>query len=464
VVVLAACGEPPSYQLRWSVIDAEGQGEALTQVSQCSEVGVSAVRVTTLVGGDDLCTGLVVDEREYPCRPDSFAAEQPVDGPTLEPGAYTVLLQGLRRDGDPWYCAADDLETSCTLDEFADPCVARAVSEVSVAEGALPLVEGELLAPLACDDGIDNDRDGKVDGQDPGCILDDAGREDAELGITLFQTTVAFLDSRVIRPSNIGVQSLQLDIDGAPFATVPIGALDFDRWPFGIPLQVTRELASGNHTLSMTALASDGTALTETQTLATPFLVDEGAANYVTWDVAFTDDSFLEPIIQPISMIISLQLGPDVASTCELGGFDTATTAPIPVERVFVRVLDENGQPLDAATLALNGTAHAGGAIAAVDEADGWVSFACPSSDVESQPLTWGRYTVEIEAQAGGDPCFEWSPADDWQHELAPQPINSQAFALSRLPGTPAPGCVECGVPGRVCSGQVCVDGLCVDG
>lgn len=463
LAALPGCGEPPSYQLRWTIVEAEAEAGALERVLQCSSAGVSSVQITTLRGGGDLCTAELVDQRRLPCRPESFGAGEPVDGPTLEPGDYTVLVQGLRRNDEPWYCAADDIDLDCVADpeagSDAGPCTARQTVEVSVSEGTLPQLEAELLAPFECDDGIDNDRDGKVDGQDPGCIIDASGAEAAETGVTLFQTTVSFLDTRAVLPVNVGVDSLQLSIDGEPVFTVGESELDLLQWPFRLPVQASRTISDGSHMLSMTALGADDVALT--QALETSFTVDQSQATFVPWEVAFTSDTFLEPIVQPLRVSFTLALSDERTSTCELGG--VVGIEPIPVDRLRVLIRDENMQPLDAASLGLTGNAHVGGSIMPIDEAGGWISFECPVSAVTSQALPWGRYTIEIEAQAGGDLCFAWAPDDDWKFELAPQPSGAQGFELTREPGPPAPGCVECGVNGRACSGQICVDGICVD-
>lgn len=488
------CTETPSFRVDWRLIETEDQSPEdaapLTDITQCAAVGVTGVRVTTVpkrASGETTLCDTPVDQREFSCLEGG-----PVEGPTLEPGEYVVFVHGLRRAGEPWACAVDvpqnvlvpileddgtpkldedgnptyESEEQCLPDD--QPCYARATFELSVDESAsaspgLSLVG--LLTPPECDDGLDNDRDGKVDSQDPGCIIDASGIEASERGVTLFQTTVSFLDSRVVLPANVGVHALQLDVDGQPFATVGAGELDVSRWPFGVPLLISRTLTPGPHTLSMTAVGSQ----TLTQAFEFDFDVIETNANYVVWDVGFTGDTFLEDIVLPFGFGKSLLLQPDSAptSTCTLGGWVGNTR--IPVERLRVRVRDENGQPVDAAGLGLQGSyqlelGEDSIPILPVDEADGWVSFECPTANVRSQPLLWGHYSIEIEAQAGGDTCFELNPDEDWLRELAPQStLDAQGFTLTRVDGPLAPGCVECGENGRTCGDKICVDGLCVD-
>lgn len=461
VPFLAGCSEPPSFELRWKLADAEGAA-TLETVEQCSRVGVSKVRVTTLLGGDDVCTGTVVDAREYPC----FSSDLSVEGPTLEPGEYTLLVQGLRRTGEPWYCQLDDPMVAtvdgedtlvCVPDPEAEPCIARATTKVIVAEGSLPSLEVDLLSPPECDDGIDNDRDGRVDSRDPACILDVTGPEAADASVTVFQTSVSFLDSAAVKPFNVGVDALVLEVSGEPLAVIADYELDLTQWPYRLPL-LAQGLDPGSYEFSITAVDAGLVPLTQAFTL--PFMVDEDQAAFVLGQFDFTDDRFLEPIVQPISFSASLLLSPGASTgpSCELGGH-TADNQPIMIERVWVQVTDDANQTLDAATLGLTGLAAIGGPITPVDEPGGWVSFECPSSVVSSAPLTWGAYDIEVQARIGAQACFSIPMT-----ELAPQPTSAQDLYLERVlvDDEPAVACHECDDDGG-CSGQICVNHVCIN-
>jgi hypothetical protein len=454
-VCLTGCSEPPSFELGWKLADAatimsEDSAAALSTVEQCSQVGVAKIRVTTMLG--DACTGSVVDTREYPCFPEAL----PVEGPTLEPGEYTLLVQGLRRTGEAWACEQD----SCVPDPAAPACVARATTELTVVEGSVPSLAVVLLSPPECDDGVDNDHDGRVDGRDPACILDVAGAEDADASVTIVQAAVTFLDSPAIKPFNVGVDALLLEVDGELLAVIADNELDLTQWPYRLPI-LARGLEPGAYEFSITAV--DGALVPRTEPITLPFEVPEDQGGYIVGQFDFSEDLFLEPIVEPIAFSTSLLLSPQALSgpSCALGGF--VDNQQIMLERVWVRVTDANDQALDAATLGLTGSAAIGGPIMPVDEAGGWVSFECASSAVSSTALTWGGYDIEVEGRIGAVACFETPMIS----ELAPQPISAQNLYLERVlvDGVPPDACRECSEDSAAsdCSGQICVDGVCVN-
>lgn len=418
---LAGCGQPPGFELSWRIDDAP-----LEAVKQCSDVGIFAVRVTVSLGAE------VVAIDEHPCI---SSVESSVEGPPLEPGEYTIVVEGLRRSGEPWaFDPGVDVER-----------IAYDSTSVIVSEGALPSVEAVLLAPPQCDDGIDNDRDGTVDGQDPGCELDVLGAEPSESNDaddTLFQIAVTFLGSSVVKPANVGVQSLRLEVDGELLAQISSSQLDYTQSPFRLPL-LAKDLEGEGHDLEITAIGADG-ALTETQ--AFPI-----TSTYFNQVVDFGSGAFLQPIVEPLALVFE----PD----CSPGGGN------LELETMRIRVLDENGTPVDAATLGLSGTTIVGGSamsIQPVDDGD-WVSFECPSSAVRSTDLPWGRYSIETQARLANVACFE-SPVTD----LAPQPVSAQTIVLERVLNDGVAACPECSVDPQDpdasnCEvGLICEGGLCV--
>jgi hypothetical protein len=450
--VTLGCGEPPSYLVRWKLVDeAElddfDSATELTTVKQCADVGVSQVRVTTWRQNNT-----IVDRREYACFPGVFESDDAVEVPALPAGEYIVEVEGLRRTGAPWLCVDD----SATPE--VDPCVAFAEASVTVAEGSLPTIEVVLLQPPQCDDGIDNDHDGRVDGKDPACILDPDGPESADSSVTLFQISVTFLDSEVVEPANVSVDGLLLAVDGEILDEVPATELDTSQWPFRLPLQ-TESYDAGVHTFSI--VATDGVGNPRTEAFEVEFAVSEEAPGFVLEQFDFTADRFLEPIVEPIAANFGLLLDPadQTGPTCALGGF--LGGAPVTIERTFIRVTDEGGQPLDAATLALTGM---GGGVVSMplDEAGGWVSFGCPTAGITSASLPWGSYQLEVEARIGDSVCF----VSDGAQDLAPVgQSGAQDFYLQRVvddQGAPPPGCEECSGDAE-CSGQICDAGICKD-
>ncbi|MCY1004989.1 hypothetical protein OV079_05260 [Nannocystis pusilla] len=67
-VAAAGCAEDPSFAVRWRLqpLDQVEVSEAaeLVSVDQCTELGISRIRVSTRDGGNAL-----LDEREFPCFP-----------------------------------------------------------------------------------------------------------------------------------------------------------------------------------------------------------------------------------------------------------------------------------------------------------------------------------------------------------------------------------------------------------
>jgi hypothetical protein len=437
------------------VVDEAGLSDSfeaapeLSSVKQCADVGLMQVRVTTRH-----LDNRILDVRQYPCFPSVFGSGGAVEVPALPAGEYQVEVRGLRRTGEPWVCV-DDPNTP-----EVEPCVAWAKANVTVAEGSLPIIEVVLLHPPECDDGIDNDGDGRVDGNDPACILDPTGPESANSGATLFQLSLSFLASEVVRPANVGVAALHLSVDGELFAMLPATQLDTSQWPFRLPL-LSERFDLGTHVFTLQPVAADGTA--KTLPFEREFTVSDEAAGFVLEHIEFGLDSFVEPIVEPIAATVGLRLDPgdQTGPLCTLGGF--VDGAPVNIDRTWWRVTDtlDQDQPLDAATLGLTGSAGGVG-IEPLDEADGWVSFACASSAVRSVPLVWGSYEIEVRALIGDAVCFR----SDGVEELAPVgQAGAQAFVLDRVvddQGAPPPGCEECEVDSD-CSGQVCDAGICKD-
>jgi hypothetical protein len=434
LLALGGCAEPPSYELEWRIAGNDATDEmladapALIAVNQCAEVGLFWVYVVTKHGEDK------VSEDQFPC----FST---AEGPPLEPGEYTLEIKGLRRNGEEWVFDAD----------AGTPRVAYAEVPVTVVEGEVPSVQAFLRAPPGCDDGIDNDRDGTVDNQDPGCEVatPEGFSESNDADLTLFQLAVTFLESPVVRPSNVGVTGIRLEVVDQFEKTITSHQLDLTQSPFRMPLLTAEFAGNGMLELLATAFGPEGD-LTETESLM--FSVMEGEGSYVVGTFDFGTAQFLDPIVEPI--VLAFDPG------CEPGGV-------LALDSMRIRVLDEMGVAKNKDALGLTGSAFVGGStisITAVDQPGGWISFECPSSLVSSIPLTWGHYSIETEAQLAGTTCYASPPVD-----LAPQPINAQNLVLERvmiddgMPDTPdMPACPECTVD-TDCLGQICTAGLCVD-
>ncbi len=423
--MLAGCGQPPGFEVSWT-IESDASDVAPLMAKQCSDVGIFSVRVTVERGGE------IISVDEHAC----FAGA--AEGPPLEPGEYEIEVEGLRRSGEPWdYDAKVDPER-----------VAWAEAKVVAVEGSVPEIDVVLIAPLECDDGIDNDRDGVVDEQDPGCgitTLNDEPREGNDAELTLFELSVSFLQSPVVKPSNVGVQSIRLTVDGELLASITESQLDLEQWPFRLPL-ISGEFEGAGHQLEVTPI---GGGVPVAEPVVFPFDVPPDAGTYVTGTVEFGAEDFSEPIVERLALLFE--------PSCTPGG-------SLALERMWIRVVDENDQPLDAAALGLTGNWGPPGmnmAIVPVDEAGGWISFECPTSIVRSTTLAWGRYQIEAQARRAADVCFSLPQSD-----LAPQPNSAQTLVLARELAGDLPVCPECSeaTAQTDCGGtQVCEAGLCVD-
>ncbi len=468
LLLLVGCAEDPSFQLAWRIsddpaaLDDPSSAPALVSVKQCSDVGIAKVRVTVLTP-----EGAEVDAFEYGCFQRPFAKGEPIDGPTLEPGEYRLKFEGLRRTGDIWVTAMPEGPAACEIPEPATDTdeYYRVCNEGSVVvrEGDLPLVEFALLAPPQCDDGIDNDLDGQVDDKDLACQLDAAANEVDEQGLTLFELSVGFLQSSVIEPSNVGVDELRFSLDGEPWTPSgwPNGALaelDETHWPF--PLTVIRaSLEPGEHTLSVEAYG-DGVPLTEP--LSETFLVDADDGASVVREFQFGAEQFLSPVMA--SFATTIQMVPYVgapAVTCDPPGQQE-------IDRLRVRVLDGQGTPVADDVLALS--TFPTGTLVKELEADGWISFACPSTAVDSAPLIWTDlgYTLEVEAQTLVDDvnpvtCYTTSePAALVPFPEGASPENVYLSAVLDDQGAPPPGCEACTEPAECGGGLTCQNNRCV--
>jgi hypothetical protein len=141
-LVTSACGEGPTYRLEWTLGCASSPTNCtITDVKQCSVVGLDAIDViATDTGGQAV-------HSVFPCYSPTTGASGA--GPELSPGTHTLGVTGVSPGGQT-------LATAATV-------------SVTVAESGQSPVSVDLPLPVACADGMDNDRDGFADRFDPGC-------------------------------------------------------------------------------------------------------------------------------------------------------------------------------------------------------------------------------------------------------------------------------------------------------
>jgi hypothetical protein len=143
-VSLCSCGGSGSYELRWT-IGCKTAGDpscAPRSAYECSRVGIDSVEIFARRD-----PGATPERAIFPCFSSS---EGPVArGPGLDAASYALEVQGLSPGGQ---LLSGPVSVSATIPETG-----------------FVKVQVDLPIPAACGDGVDNDGDGMVDLQDPGC-------------------------------------------------------------------------------------------------------------------------------------------------------------------------------------------------------------------------------------------------------------------------------------------------------
>lgn len=460
LVGIAGCAEEPGVELRWAIHDTASADEVapLVSVQQCAEVGIERFRFDAYAL-PRLPSDLPSESRSFPCFPSVFGNPDAfLDGPTLAPGDYEIELIGLRRNGLEWSCG----------DELAPLPCARTSAELSVSASDPGRLELMVAPPPQCDDGVDNDRDGRVDINDLGCIFDQ-DYEAFDYGLVVFQLSVRFLDNPLIEPTHAGIASLVLTIDGEPLATFEdtqvgrdqvLGPWDFPPVSARVASADVEGLAIGQHTLELSLLREDGS---EYAALTHEFAVGEQEAGIV----AHTFEA-LEPIIAP--MHVAWALESEVKGEKGIDGCNSHEIALGTVEVVVKR----GDAEIDDIGLRVSGEPALGGNVFACSEAvsgDPFLKANGPPDPMDEDGVTleWTSepYTVEINVYSAvpgfeDSRCFKSDP-----FVARPAPIGAMSVFLEHdlVDGNPKPGCGECtddddclDAPNLECRDRLCVE------
>ena len=464
--VLGGCGAPPGYALSWTLIAneaADDSGVALDSVRQCSEVGISQVRVTATPRNAATSLDTVPTEGtdffidEYPCFPGS------VDGPVLEPGVYDLVIEGLRRTGEPW-----EFDPELDAEELR---IAYAEAELTVVEGQEPTpIELVLRAPPECDDGIDNDGDGRVDRADPACLVDNPTQEALDGAASVVQAELRMLasDSTLTRPLNLGIHSFELEAVGASSEGDPAtfnvsqANLDYSRTPFRLPLLAAiLDDPDSSYEVTLTGLDAGGVALTGPIVAEVPEGGDSVPSlqnNTFVGEFVVRPEDFLAPVSLSALFSQVLRRNEDNATQpCAAGGLLASG-----LDALRVRVVDQDGTPLDVASLGLGG-----GALDPAQEGE-WIRFACPLAPMTTAALDWGTYEIQLEGLVGDEVCFhsgEGEAPAAAAIELVPSlNTSAQIITLERVlvDGAVPAACQECSGDAECESAEVCDNNICV--
>lgn len=450
LVGIAGCADEPGVELRWTIHDDAAGDEVapLVSVQQCAEVGIERFRLDAYAL-PRLPSDLPAESISFPCFPRVFGNPDAfLDGPTLAPGDYELELIGLRRNGLEWSCGDELVPLPC----------ARSSGELSVSASDPGRAEFVVAPPPQCDDGVDNDRDGRVDANDLGCIFDQ-DYEAFDFGLVVFQLSVSFLDNMQIEPVHAGVTSLELTIDGEPFETLTPFAVGVDQTlaPWDLPpLYATvasgdvEGLALGEHTLELTLQTTSGPAQ-----LAHDFVIGSNDAAFVTHEFAFVE----LPIDAPIHVAWAIE--PEVVGEKGIDGCNSHAIALGSVEVAVTRA----GQSvsLDELQLTVAGEPPSGNAFACTSEVESAPALLATNASWSSEP-----YVVEITAYSAapgneGNACFTSGP-----FEARPAPNGPMNVMLEHVlddQGQPLPGCSECTADDDCldAANLECSDDLCVE-
>lgn len=139
----AGCEETGRYQLLWRFEEAE-----IDSYGVCSARGVEKLRVEVYKSGTDEIRA----RHEIPCFPPSRRS------PRMPTGVYDLRIEAVRYDGEVF-----------RNPDTNEQLLLSWVDGVKIRQGKWSPVEVTFTRAPRCLDGVDNDRDGRVDAGDPGC-------------------------------------------------------------------------------------------------------------------------------------------------------------------------------------------------------------------------------------------------------------------------------------------------------
>lgn len=426
---LSGCADEPSYAVRWRIepraddptIEIAPDNERMTNATLCSRNGVYSVELSIF----DVFNRRI-DEINRPCFPQAFRnREAVIEGNPLPPGEYVAVMHGHRANGQKWLdCdfedfgsageltdgdsadaqvedSDDDMSVGCASEPpFCEDgsCVAGSntcdCQSFTVREDEVTRLEDFVLgAPPECEDGIDSDGDGLVDGADPGCQAGNSEGLPVLRPELLFD--VSFFGAKTMNCPD--VSALEFSIDDELLEVRPCGTG---------AIRLSATLSEGVHTLAIVGLNAIPTdavpreAITVERTFE--FEVSPtGAAQPGVFPVDFSDVDFLTPIIRSARFTINLELPPD-----EEGG------EPKLVQCTPSEDENENEEETTAMSYAIRLLDGAGEVVrptvSTIDSRPLDGSLApCVASQLASDAIEWGAYQVTAEAfNEDGELCF----------------------------------------------------------
>ncbi|MCX4247660.1 hypothetical protein [Paraliomyxa miuraensis] len=347
-------------------------------------------------------------------------------------------LTGCDPETDYGSCMGDQLVCACqrlTITAKDQPGPGSGGDAVAVEEGSTAeLPPFGLVPPPECNDGIDNDHDGLVDGLDPACAVSFGdGTEGLPVGITELRLDVTLFGGTA-PCSAVPLTRIRLDWHGegdgegeTSEETILEDSCQLER-----PYTVSLRLPAGPATFSVVGLDRDGLVVTTTKSFGNEISPTGGTVNAA---IDFGANDFLEPIVSEIRArpVYVSQLGLEALdrSSCDPPQKNGAPYGGLlQLEQLRLELLNGHGGPLGA-PISLEGG----------EVIDGPTALDC-RTELVTEDLVWGSYLMVIEAlSAEGEVCFS-----NAQDPFFAAPGNVQPI-LSRVhldDGTVPDSCHDC--------------------
>jgi hypothetical protein len=335
------CAEDPSFSVRWQLGRSADDIATLTSVAQCTELGISRMRITTRKADS------VIDEREFPCFPQGFDdVEAAAPGPEVGPGTYAVTVTALGHRGvpytDPGAPPADE-ESGGESDE--GDVIASAAREVTIRETGenQQLRDFAIVGPPECSDGVDNDRDGAADLADPSCRGSAAGSESGDLAAAQITVRPELLSGNPHATcAGLGLSTIKLALAGPT-------PLERSFECGTTPRTISEDLSGGAYTVTVSGHGFDGSERARPPLDPAQAMFELKASDFrtISLDADFTIASLLAGLSAGFSFSLEYEAAPDTlpVTTCTPG------QGSLVIDNVEITLLDEAMAPITGAAL-----------------------------------------------------------------------------------------------------------------
>lgn len=418
-----------------------------------------------------------LNRRVFPCFPRRFDDESHLakGGDLGYSGTVTACVYGVSRSGRP-FLWPEELEPTYTI-------ASHTIQGVRLREGEtvrlVPETGGsdetfELIAPLQCLDGIDNDRDGLVDDGDPSCRLDARLAEDGDQDVAFVDVALEIYeggDDFLCGPAEVGAwRMFVLDEQDEVIASRTVagcasGEVEFE--PF-----VEDLTPDDTGTFTYTILVEGLDFVPDTSEDAPPpvpeaaprvgpltdtFQVSAGNAGLIDRVFSVGPDDWM-PALEQVAGISYLALEPGSSDPEDRLTQGCITDSPesglLTMNRVSLELQDENGDPVDPGTWQTSE-----GPLTVVGNVGQGTCL--PNQLIEGPSYTWGRLFARVTMGVDDEACF----TTDGFVPLYPRTLASQQqVQLERVLGTdqmPSATCRDC-VDDDDCSETAdCEMGIC---